>query len=143
MVALQDLFKTIIVIYLGLFSYILYQIIFYHQKKFLFLKTISFFSFLAYIIIKVINNFNIEIISIYFIFYIIGLLLGKKLFNKKMSKYNEKFTDFFNPLKKYIKRIIKKITIPSFIYNIKDKYELYKFYKRYPYKKPKSIYELF
>ncbi len=143
MVALNDLYKTIIVIYLGSFSYILYQIIFYHQKKFLFIKTIFYFSFLAYNIIHIINKYDINIISIYFIFYIFGLFLANKLFYKNIKNNNKLFDIFLIPLKKIFLKIIKFITIPPFIYIIKDRYELHKFYKRYPYKKPISIYYLF
>ncbi len=143
MVALEDLYKTIIIIYLGIFSYILYQIIFYHQKKFLFVKTIFYFSFLAFIIIKIINNYNINIISIYFVFYILGIFLADKFFYKKINTYNKAFIIFLIPFKKIIKKIIKILMIPYFGYILKDKYELHKFYKRYPYKKPISIYYLF
>lgn len=143
MAALNDLYKTIIVIYLGLFSYILYQIIFYHQKKFLFTKTIFYFSLLAFIIIKIINNYSINIVSIYFIFYILGLVLANKLFYKKINNYNKSLNFFLLPFKKIIRIIIKLLIIPSFVYIIKDRYELHKFYKRYPYKKPISIYYLF
>lgn len=143
MESLQNLFKICIVLYLGFFSYILYQILFYHQKRFLFLKTIIYFFFLAGIIIFVSNRYDIPIFHIYILFYLLGLYLARKLLSKMLYKYNKAFDLILLPLKSILRFICKTIMIPPLVYWIKNKRKLHKYYKTHPNKKPKSIYELF
>lgn len=143
MESLQNLFKICIVLYLGFFSYILYQILFYHQKRLLFIKTIFFFFLLAGIIVHVSNRYDIPIFNVYILFYLLGLYLARLSLSKLLQKQNKKFNTVLLPLKKWAKRILKIISIPPFIYWIKEKRRLHKYYKRHPNEKPKTIYELF
>lgn len=143
MESLQALLKTAIVLYLGFFSYILYQIVFYHQKRFLFIKTVFYFGFLSGIIIHVSNHYEIPIFHIYILFYLLGLFLAKLTFSKLILKHNKEFNTILKPLKKGLYKLLKIISIPPFIYWIKEKRRLRKYYKRHPNKKPKSIYDLF
>lgn len=143
MESLQNLFKICIIIYLGFFSYILYQILFYHQKRFLFTKTIVYFSFLAGIIIYVSNHYDIPIFHIYILFYLLGLYLAKKILSKKLRKYNKTLDTVLIPLKKLLHIICKILFIPPMLSWINQKRKLRKYYKTHPNKKPKSIYELF
>lgn len=143
MESLHNLLKIGIVTYLGFFSYILYQIVFYRQKRFLFAKTILYFSFLAGIIIYVSNQYDIPIFHIYILFYLLGLYLARKSLSKMLRKYNKEFNLVVFPLKLIVHIIWKTILIPPFIYWIKNKRKLHKYYKSHPNKKPKSIYELF
>ncbi len=143
MESLQNLLKICIVLYLGFFSYILYQILFYHQKRFLFIKTIFFFFLLAILIIHVSNQFDIPIFHIYILFYLLGLYLARLSLSKLLRKQNQKLDVVLQPLKKGIIKILKIISIPPFIYWLKEKRRLRKYYKRHPNEKPKTIYELF
>lgn len=143
MESLQNLLKICIIIYLGFFSYILYQILFYHQKRFLFTKTIVYFSFLAGIIIYVSNRYDIPVFHIYVLFYLLGLYLAKKILSNKLRKYNKALDTVLIPLKKVLRIICKIIFIPPMITWINQKRKLRKYYKAHPNKKPKSIYELF
>lgn len=143
MESLQALFKILLVLYLGFFSYILYQIVFYHQKRFLFIKTIFYFGFLSGIIIHISNQYDIPIFHIYILFYLLGLYLSKLAFSKLVLKHNKEFDTLLKPFKKWIYKIFKIISIPPFVYWIKEKRRLRKYYKRHPNKKPKTIYELF
>ncbi len=143
MESIQNLIKIGIVLYLGFFSYILYQILFYHQKRLLFLKTILFFFFLASLLIHVSNQYNIPIFHVYILFYLFGIYLARKLFSKLIQKHNKELNTLLIPLKKGTIRVLKIISIPPFIYWIQEKRKLHKFYKEHPNKKPKSRYELF
>lgn len=143
MESLQALLKVLIVIYLGFFSYILYQILFYHQKRFLFIKTIFFFALLAAILIHVSNRYDIPIFHVYILFYLLGLFLARLAFSKPIRKHNKELNTILKPLKKGLYKLLKIISIPPFIYWIKEKLRLRKYYKRHPNEKPKTIYELF
>lgn len=143
MESLHDLLKALIVLYLGFFSYILYQILFYRQKRFLFPKTILFFLLLAIIIIQVSNRYSIPIFHVYILIYLLGLYVARKILAKPLIKYNIEFKKFISPIKKWSIKILKIISIPPFIYWIKKKRELHKYYKKHPNKKPKTIYDLF
>lgn len=143
MTSLYDLIKVLIVLYLGFFSYILYQILFYRQRRFLFLKTILFFFILAIIIIKVANHYSIPIFHIYILIYLLGLYIAKKLLAVSLKKYNKALDMLIAPLKKHLIKLFKIISIPPFVYFLKKKIGLYRYYKKHPNKRPKSIYELF
>ncbi|MDE6414036.1 MAG: hypothetical protein K2K48_01350 [Anaeroplasmataceae bacterium] len=143
MASLQALIKILLVLYLGIFSYILYQIIFYRQKRLLFIKTVLYFGFLSGLIIYVSNQYDIPIFHIYILFYLLGLYLAKLAFSKLILKRNIEINTLLKPLKKWIYKVFKIISIPPFIYWIKEKMRLRKYYKRHPNEKPKTIYELF
>ena len=115
MISLYNLLRIILVLYLGVFSYILYQFLFFHQKRFLFTKTILYFFVLAALIIKASNKYDISIFHIYILFYFLGLYLAKKGLSKYIKKHNTEFNSLLKPIKKYGYILLKIITIPPFI----------------------------
>lgn len=143
MESLLNLFKIFICFYLGSFTYITYQILFYYQKRFLLIKTIIFFLIIAILIIKASNTYNIEIFHMYICGYLLGIILAKKYLSIHLFTLNKNFCNSLLPLKKPLIKIIKIILLPSFYPIVKDKIKLYLFYKKYPHLKPKTIYELF
>ena len=144
MESFTTLLKILLFLYLGSFTYITYIIFFYFQKKFLIIKTFFYFSLLSILIIKISNKYNITYFIGYSFFYLIGLVLTRSLLKSKILK-NTKLVSYFLyiPSLKLVKYIFKKIIFYNFFVNLKKRYKLYKYYKKYPYKKPKTIYELF
>lgn len=143
MVSFYNLLRVFLLLYLGAFTYILYQLLFYHQKRFLFLKTILFFFGLAALLIHAANKYHIALFHVYLIFYLLGIWGGKKLFSKEIRKKNIEFETILNPIKKYFFKILKLISIPPIFTILKRKRKERKYYRLHPHLKPKSIYELF
>lgn len=143
MESFYNLLRIILMLYLGCFTYTLYQILFYYQKRFLFLKTISFFYVLAVIIIRAMNKYSLENLTIYLVFYFIGLLLTRKYLAKEILKRNRFFKQLLLPLKTFTIRLLKIITIPPLFKLLKKKLKLAIYYKKNPHLRPLSIYELF
>lgn len=143
MTSLYALLKILLILYFGFFSYILYQIVFYHQKRLLFFKTILYFFFLATLIIHISNQYDIPLFHAYILFYFLGLYLAKLSFSKLIHKYQKELNTLLKPMKRWIFLLLKIITISPILYWIKEKRKLHKYYKRHPNKKPKTIYELF
>ena len=143
MVSFYNLLRVILMLYLGCFTYALYQLLFYHQKRFLFIKTIIFFFIIAILIIKASNKYDVILFHVYIIFYLIGILLAKKYLAKIVKRNNQEFNIILTPLKKLMRIVLKIICIPPIIKKIKEKRMQYKYYKLHPHLKPKSIYELF
>lgn len=143
MTSFYTLLKIILILYLGCFTYLLYQLLFYHQKRFLFIKTILFFYIMAICIIQAMNKYHILLFYTYFIFYLLGIYLAWKYLKPLIMKRNIEFNQILKPLKKQSLILLKIITIPPFTKNIKAKIKLHKEYQIYPNHRPKSIYELF
>lgn len=143
MESLNNLLKVLLFIYLGIFSYLLYQMLFYHQKRFLFIKTILYFFGLAIIIINVMNKHHIILFTALAFCYLSGIYLGKKFFKEIIIKKNYDFSLLIKPLNKLLLKILKIITIPPLANYMKEKRKLHKYYKLHPNLKPKSPYELF
>lgn len=143
MTSFINLLKVFLLIYLGIITYILYQIIFYRQKKFLFLKTIVFFFVISIMLIYVSNKYDIILFHSYLIFFFLGVYLGKNIFFKNLKKHNKELNKIIIPVKLHLKKIIKIITIPPLFTLIKNRIKTYKYYKNNPHLKPKSIYDLF
>lgn len=143
MESFYTLLKVVLYIYLGTFSYILYQLLFYHQKRFLFIKTIFYFGFLAYVLIQISNRYHIFILHVYLLFYFLGFYLSRRYFKDMIEKNNKEFRLFIRPLKSKLFLLLKWASIPPFYYFIKQKLELNRHYKKHPNLKPKTIYELF
>ena len=143
MESFYNLLKIIICIYLGSFTYITYQILFYYQKRCLFIKTIIFFLIISLIIIKAANKYNISIFHIYLLFYIFGLFLAQKYLNKYLFILNKNLSKSMLPIKKILLKLIKIILLPSFYPIIREKINIYLLYRKFPYLKPKTIHELF
>lgn len=143
MESFYTLLKIGLILYLGCFTYLLYQLLFFHQKRFLFIKTILFFFGIAVCMIEAMNRYHIVLFYAYVIFYLIGIYLSKKFLKKSIMKYNHQFNTLLTPLKNYTILCLKIITIPPLIKFIKEKWRLHQEYKLHPNHRPKSIYELF
>ena len=143
MESFYNLFKIIIYFYLGSFTYITYQILFYHQKKYLFIKTILFFILISILLIKASNTFDIQIFEMYIFCYLIGIILAKKYLHKHLLILNKEFSNYLSTFKKPLTKFLKILLLPSFYPILKNKFQNYLFYKKHPHLKPKTIYELF
>lgn len=144
MESLITLLKIFLYMYLGLFTYIIYQIFFSFQKRFLILKTFYFFILLSILIIKISNKYSATFFLGYMFFYLLGIYISKTYFYNILFK-NIKVVKHFiiNPLKKYFFIFLKYILLYDLFLIIKTKIKLQLYYHKYPHKKPKSIYELF
>lgn len=144
MTSLITLLKILLFIYLGSFTYITYQIIFYFQKKLIIIKTLSFFFLIALLIIHTSNKYDVVFFIGYLFFYTIGIIIARHFLKTKIRK-NTKLVKhlLYIPFKKCLIIFIKKAIFYSYILKLKNKVKMYKYYKKYPHKKPKSIYELF
>ena len=144
MESLITLLKIVLYIYLGLFTYISYQILFYYHKKFILIKTFSFFFFIALLIIKISNKYNITFFVGYLFFYMLGIYLSRLFLKPKIHK-NTKLVKYFLiiPLKNKFFLFVRKSIFFDSIIKLKEYIKLYFYYKKFPYKKPKTIYELF
>ena len=143
MESFYNLLRIFLMLYLGCFTYCLYQLLFYHQKRFLFIKTLVFFFVIAVIIIQAANKYEVKLFQAFILFYLLGILLSKKYLFKITNKQNQEFKMVLNPLKKIAKTVLKIICIPPLIKRLKEKHSLRKYYRLHPNLKPKSIYELF
>ncbi len=143
MISFYNLLRVILLLYLGIFTYILYQLLFYHQKRFLFIKTILFFFGLAAILIYASNKYHIALFHVYLLFYLLGIWAGKKVFSKDIRKRNIEFKTILDPIKKYFYKFLKLISIPPFFSILKTKRKERKYYRLHPHLKPKSPYDLF
>lgn len=144
MESLITLLKILLFVYLGCFTYISYQIIFNFHKKFLVIKTLSFFFVISLLIIKISNKYDIIFFLGYIFFYCLGVYISKLVFKKKISE-NAKLVKYFllKPSKKHLLAFVKKMIFFEQIKRCKKEIKLYFYYLKYPYKKPKTIYELF
>ena len=144
MESLNTLFKIFLYIYLGLFTYLTYHLFFYFQKRMIIIKTFSFFFGISVLIIKISNKYDITFFIGYLFFYCLGIYIAKMIFKRNFNK-NTKLVKHFLilPFKKQLIVFIKKITFYDLLIELKNKVKLYFYYRKYPYKKPKTIYELF
>ena len=144
MESLSTLLKIFLYIYLGSFSYITFKIIFSFQKRLLVIKTFIFFLVLAILIIKITNKYNIIYSLRYFFFFILGILITRCIFEEEISKNIKVVASFiYLPLLKLLRFTVKKVVFYDLVLFLKKKHKIYKYYKKYPYKKQKTIYELF
>lgn len=143
MESFYTLLKICLILYFGCFTYLLYQILFYRQKRFLFIKTILFFFCIAVCMIHAINKYHILLFYAYMLFYLLGIYLSRKYLKNMIQKRNKETDILIKPLKKWSLIIFKIITIPPFTKYIKEKRRLHKEYRLYPNHRPKTIYDLF
>lgn len=143
MESLFNLVKLLLFFYLGIFTFITYQIIFYHQKRFQLLKTLVIFFIYAIIIIFIMNKYHLKPLKIFMFFYIFGIISANKFFKIKLLKLNQNITNNFKPIKKILRKILIIIWFPKLYYYLKNKIKLHKYYHKHPHKKPKSLYELY
>lgn len=143
MESFYNLLKIIFFVYLGSFTYITYQILFYYQKKFLFIKTLLFFFLISILLIKASNTYDIPIFHMYIFCYLLGIILAKKYLNTYLYKLNKELSSSLSIFKKPLTNFLKIILLPSFYPFLKNKYKNYIYYKKHPHLKPKTIYELF
>lgn len=129
MKSLYELIHLLLYFYLGIFTYISYTIIFYHQKKFIFIKNIIYFILLSILWIHISNKYNIKFYLIYFIIYLLGYIISNKLFNNSIIKINKSLNNIIIEVNYLIKLIITPQIINKF------KCILYKkrILKKYPY----------
>ncbi len=141
--SLLQLFYISLYLYLGFFTHIAYTIVFFYQKRFIFLKILFFFSFIAYIWIKITNKYNVSFHFILGIIYGIGIILSYLLFEKKLNKLNSKYIIYLHKMKDRIWYLIKIGITPSFFYTIHC--YIYKkiYYRKHPWLKPIGIKKLF
>ncbi len=137
------LLKILLILYLGCFTYLLYQILFYHQKRFLFIKTVCFFLGIAILMIKTMNRYHIILFYTYFIFYLLGIYLSRKFLKNNIMKINQEIKRNLIPVQKFCIKLLKIISIPPIVYYIKEQNQKRKYYKLHPNQKPKTPYELF
>ena len=144
MESLITLLKIILFIYLGIFTYLTYQIIFFFQKRFVIIKTFSYFIFLAVFIIEISNKYSVDFFIGYIFFYCLGIYISRAVLKAKILK-NAKVVKYFviKPASSILMNFIKKIIFFDQLLKLKKTIKLYRYYKKYPYKKPKTVYELF
>lgn len=143
MESLRYLFYSLLACYLGSFSYILYQILFYQQKKFIFIKIICYFLFIAFIIIRVKNKYGIALLFSYFIIYLTGMYLARKTFRRKLLALSKEYADVKHRLLYKIYYLIILLITPPLIYLLICKLKSHRHYKKYPQDKTRTRYELF
>ena len=143
MVSLTYLLQIFLAIYFGSFLYISYQIIFYFQSKFILTKLILFFSFFAYLIIKLKTKYHIPLLFQLSFFFIIGIFLGRKTFKKTLLKNNKIIKNIYD--KNFYKLIylFKIAIIPPVSFSLFCLIKRYFYHLKYPHRKNKSEYELF
>ncbi len=131
MKSLYELIYLLLYFYLGMFTFISYTLLFYHQKRFLFIKNIIYFILISILWIYLTNKYKINFNIIYFIIYLIGYIISFKLFNNKLNEINKSL----NIIIINIAYIIKLIISPPLINTIKCHLYKYKLFKKYPYLK--------
>ena len=143
MTSLVFLFHIILTIYLGSFLYISYQILFYFQSKFIFIKMLFYFTFIACLTIKIKNKYNILFLYQYIIFFVLGIYLGRKIFRTQILLKNTEIKGIIDQNIPKLLYILKLLIIPPISYFIYCKIKLIFFYFNHPHLKPKNEYELF
>jgi hypothetical protein len=143
MQSLIYLLHIFLFIYLGSFIYITYQILFYFQNKFIFIKLILYFSFIAYLIIKVKYKYNILLIYQYIIFFVLGIYLGRKTFRTSLLSTNQKIKNALDSYWGKLIYLLKILFIPPISFYLFCKLKNYFYYLKNPHLKPKDIYDLF
>ncbi len=134
MKSLLELLYLLLFLYLGSVTYILFSLIFYHQKRFLIIKNIIFFLLIGILWIYISNKYFISYNYFYFISFIIGTILSKYFFEESLIKFNKLISYFLIEFNYYIKLLI----IPPIIYKIKCYRYNRLILKKYPYLKKRS-----
>lgn len=143
MESLVYLFHIFLIIYLGSFLYITYQILFYFQNKFIFIKLFFFFTFIAYILIKVKSKYNISLLYQYIIFFFLGIYLGRKSFRNYLLTINSGIKGIVDNYLYKIKYLLKILFIPPVFFYLYCYFKTYIYYLEHPHLKPKDEYYLF
>ncbi len=134
MKSLLELLYLLLFLYLGSVTYILFSLIFYHQKRFLIIKNIIFFLLIGILWIYLSNKYFINYNYFYFISFIIGTILSKYFFEESLIKFNKLISYFLIEFNYYIKLLI----IPPIIYKIKCYRYNRLILKKYPYLKKRN-----
>lgn len=134
MKSLYELLYLLLYLYLGSVTYILFSLIFYHQKKLIIIKTIIFFIAIGILWIYLSNKYFITFNYFYFLSYIIGIIIAKYLFNNTLLKLNKEI----NKLLIELNYLIKLLIIPPIIYKIKCYFYNKLILKKYPYLKKRK-----
>lgn len=143
MQSLTYLLYIIISIYMGSFLYITYQILFFQQKRFIFIKMIIYFSFIANLIIKLKYKLKTELILPYAMFFLLGIYLGRKSFRNYLLMINKDIKNIIDNTLYKLVYLLKILLIPPISYFLYCKIKMFFYFQKNPHFKPKSIYELF
>ena len=131
MKSLYELIHLLLYFYLGMLTHISYTLIFYHQKRILFIKNIIYFILLSILWIHLSNKYNITFNYIYFIIYLIGYYLSYLLLNNNLNKINTYLNKILIKSNYYIKLLI----TPPIINSLKCYIYKSKIINKYPYLK--------
>ncbi len=143
MESLYQLLYLCLYLYLGVFTHIAYNIIFFYQKRFVFIKTLVFFFFIAYLWILLTNNYNINFNPMYLFTYILGYVLSNFLFDEYIKKLNTIYLQFLNQAKWKLIYYLKLIAVPPIYYHIRCQIYTKIYFHKHPWLKPLSIKRLF
>lgn len=143
MQSLQQLLYLALYFYLGSFTHITYDTIFFYQKKLLLIKHIIFFSFIAFLWISIANKFSIQMIYIYYIIFIVGYTISYKIFHSYITETNTIYKAYIDKFKIFLFYYIKLLLMPPLYNYIKCKIYMKSYYHKYPYLKPIGIKRLF
>ena len=139
MESLNQLLNLLIYLYLGIFSYILFNVVFFHQRRLLIIKSLFFFLFIFYLTLRISHRYLIEFNFIYIIAYFIGFISAIKIFDKYLFRLNNKIIDVIDLIKFFINTSFN----PPIIKFIKCYIHTNHIYRKYPYLKPKGLEYLF
>lgn len=137
--SINQLIHLIIYLYFGAFSYVLFNIIFFHQRKLLTIKVILLFSFIFYLLLKINYKYEIEFNFILLISFLIGFILAIKLLDKMLLNINNRMIYIID----LIKFLLNILFNPPIIKYLKCIIHTKHIYIKYPYLKPKGIEYLF
>ena len=134
MKSILELLNLLLFLYLGSVTYILFSLIFYHQKRFIIFKNIIFFILIGILCVYISNKYFISYNYFYFLSFIIGIILSKYFFEESLLKFNKIISCFLVEFNYIIKLLI----IPPIIYKIKCHRYNKLILKKYPYLKKRN-----
>ena len=138
--SLNQLLQIMLVLYLGIFTYLIYQIIFYNQHKFLFIKHLLFFYFISKIWINISSKYYLDFKIIFIIIYILGIFISTYILSTYIEKLN---IDFYNMFYYEVRYLIILLIVPPILYIIRRNIYKYIYYIKHPWLKPIGIKRLF
>lgn len=143
MESLYQLLYLCLYLYLGIFTHLVYSILFFYQKRLIFIKTILFFFFIAYLWIRITNTYDIVFNYLYPISYILGFILSENLFKENLKKLNTKYLQFLNSAKWLLFYYLRRIAVPPIYDYIRCRIYTKYYFHKHPWLKPLGIKRLF